>query len=48
MLRRFESANGAAFWNGRDREGRIVPPGIYLARIEAGGLTKTARIALLR
>ena len=48
-LRRFAgAANGAAVWDGRDDGGRLVPPGIYFVRVEAGGRSVTARVVLLR
>jgi Two component regulator propeller len=47
-LRRFDVANGAPLWDGRTSDGELVPPGVYLARIEAGGRSMTARLALLR
>jgi len=37
-----------ALWNRRDDDGRAVPPGIYLARLEAIGATRTRRVVLLR
>jgi hypothetical protein len=33
-------------WDGRDAGGRRVAPGLYLARVEAGGLTATTRIVV--
>jgi len=47
-VRRFESANGRIFWDGRDREGNLVNPGIYFVRIQAQGREATARVALIR
>lgn len=41
-------ANGAAVWDGRDGDGALVRPGVYFVRLEAGGRTHTARVALLR
>lgn len=35
-------------WDGRDGEGRSVAAGIYLARIEADGEAKAARVTILR
>jgi hypothetical protein len=35
-------------WKGTDRNGRLLAPGIYLARITAGGRTATSRIVVLR
>ena len=48
-LRRFHNAgNGALVWDGRDEDGRLVPPGIYFLRAEAEGRSAVARVALLR
>jgi hypothetical protein len=35
-------------WDGRDSEGRTVPSGVYLARVTAGPLTQTLKLAVLR
>lgn len=35
-------------WNGADAEGRLVPTGIYLARIEAGHSAKTIKMVYLK
>jgi hypothetical protein len=35
-------------WNGRDAEGREVPSGIYLSRLEAGGQVAYGRMTLVR
>jgi hypothetical protein len=35
-------------WNGRDLSGREVGPGIYLARVVAGGISETQKLILLR
>ena len=35
-------------WDGRDRAGHAVSPGVYLARVESGGLRAGARIVVLR
>jgi hypothetical protein len=48
-LRRFSvAANKALIWDGRDDTGRLVEPGIYFVRVEAGGRAAVARLALLR
>jgi flagellar hook capping protein FlgD len=42
------SAGGHATpWDGRDHAGRLVPPGIYLVRLEAGGATGLGRVVRL-
>jgi hypothetical protein len=35
-------------WGGRDASGRALPAGVYLLRLEAGTLTATRKITLLR
>ncbi len=35
-------------WDGRDRRGRPVAAGVYLARLQAGAGARTARLALVR
>lgn len=42
------SANGQVFWDGRDADGRAVPPGVYLARVAAGGREAFTRFVLVR
>jgi hypothetical protein len=41
------SGGHAATWDGRDHAGRLVPPGIYLVRLEAGGKTWSGRVVRL-
>lgn len=41
-------ADGRVIWDGRDDSGRMVKPGVYLVRVEAGGRTGTVRVAVLR
>lgn len=40
--------NGAVVWDGRDDRGHVVPAGVYLLRVEAGGAAATARVVVLR
>jgi hypothetical protein len=40
--------NGAIVWDGRDDDGRLVKPGIYFVRVEAGGRAAVARVALIQ
>jgi len=35
-------------WEGRNEEGRTVPAGLYLARLDAGNLSRTIKILLVR
>lgn len=35
-------------WDGRDGEGREVPSGVYIARLDAGGRIARAKMALMR
>ena len=43
----FPAGGHAIAWDGRDATGRIVPPGVYLVRLEAGGKAWTGRVARL-
>ena len=35
-------------WDGRSEDGRSMPSGVYLARLEAGGQVAHGRMTLLR
>jgi flagellar hook assembly protein FlgD len=35
-------------WDGRDPEGRAVPNGLYLVRLQSGGETRTGRLVMAR
>jgi subtilisin family serine protease len=52
LVRRLGSAltstRGSVAWNGRDEAGRLVPTGIYFARMSAGGGASTARVIRIR
>jgi ligand-binding sensor domain-containing protein len=49
LLRRFGGlSNRGVVWDGRTGEGDLVGPGIYLIRVESGGKSGVARVALLR
>ncbi len=37
-----------AVWDGRDDEGRVLPSGTYVARLEAAGTTSTEKLVLLK
>jgi len=40
--------HGTVTWNGRDRSGRLVPAGIYAARLEGFQKTRHTKFVLLR
>ena len=42
------AAHARLEWDGADGEGRIAPGGIYLARIERGGVVRTSRFVRVR
>jgi probable HAF family extracellular repeat protein len=44
----FAAGQGEVRWDGRDRHGAPVEPGLYWVRLEALGRTLTSRIAVLR
>jgi flagellar hook assembly protein FlgD len=35
-------------WNGRGTSGDVLPSGVYVARLVAGGITSTQRLVLLK
>ena len=35
-------------WDGRDRNGSVVPPGVYFIRAEGGGRATSRQLVLLR
>ena len=35
-------------WNGRDHQGHTVPSGVYICRLQAGGIVQTQRMVLMR
>ena len=41
------AARHEILWDGRDDEGRLVPPGVYFCRIQAGTAAATRRVVLL-
>ena len=41
-------ANGRVIWDGRDRDGSLVKPGLYFVRVEAAGRSAVARVVLVR
>ena len=46
-LRLARGGQGTEPWNGRDESGRLVPAGLYFARLTGGSLHAQARIVLL-
>jgi hypothetical protein len=50
LVKRFRSARGSLRWNGRDRRGRRLSDGYYVARFSArsGGVSDVRRIALVK
>ena len=45
---RREAGDHQVMWRGRDRTGRPVPSGVYIARLRYGGTTETCRLTLVR
>ena len=43
-----EAGYHEVLWNGDDRSGRSVASGLYLARLQSGGLNKTVKLVLTR
>lgn len=49
VVRRFDvSGVRPVLWDGRDADGRVVRPGLYFVRVEAGDQRGVARVALVR
>jgi hypothetical protein len=52
VVRRFEDTLSTPAttvrWNGRDTAGRLVPAGVYLVTLEAGGRSISTRVSLVR
>ena len=46
-LRLARGVRGTAPWDGRDESGRLVPAGLYFARLTGGSLRAQTRIVLL-
>ncbi|HET7224938.1 MAG TPA: hypothetical protein VFK69_04415 [Candidatus Eisenbacteria bacterium] len=47
VVHRFDAADGAQVWDGRDTHGALVKPGVYFVRLESAGRAVTARVVLL-
>jgi arabinogalactan endo-1,4-beta-galactosidase len=45
---RFPAGRASVAWDGKDRHGRALAPGVYLCRLEAGSDALTRKILLLR
>ena len=37
-----------AFWDGKDARGRLVAPGVYFAKLDVSGVTRTMRMTVIR
>jgi hypothetical protein len=50
MLRAADGSEGPsqAVWDGRDLAGRLVPAGVYLLRMDSGGVIATRRVVIAR
>lgn len=53
LVRRFEDSLATAgrrtlLWDGRDTAGRLLPAGLYLVTLEAGGRSVSSRVSLVR
>ena len=53
LVRRFEDSLAAAgtrtlVWDGRDTAGRLLPAGVYLVTLEAGGRSVSSRVSMVR
>jgi hypothetical protein len=48
VIRKVGTVNGGIIWDGRDRDGRVVDPGVYFLRILGGGQEAVVRVVLLR
>jgi hypothetical protein len=42
------SGTYSVIWNGKDLYGKAVPSGIYFYRLEAGSITRTAKMTLVK
>jgi len=43
-----EAGSHSALWDGRDDSGRVLPSGVYLYWLRAGGLVQARKMLLLR
>ncbi|MFN2327178.1 MAG: FlgD immunoglobulin-like domain containing protein, partial [Gemmatimonadales bacterium] len=42
------AARHEVVWNGKDNNGQQVPSGVYMVRLQAGGLTQMSKLALVK
>lgn len=40
--------NGEKVWDGTDKNGKVVPTGVYLLRLEAGNASAIKKVAVIR
>ena len=45
---RFEPGRHEAAWDGRDDDGRLVPAGVYFARLQTGDRVESLKMALIK
>jgi len=43
-----EAGSHSVVWNARDANGEILASGLYLYRMETGGVVKTRKLVLMR
>jgi predicted outer membrane repeat protein len=43
-----EAGDHLAVWDGRDADGRFVPSGVYVLRLQTGGLQQTQKLVIVR
>jgi hypothetical protein len=49
LVDRIEEAGGhAAWWDGRGSSGGLAAPGVYFARLDAGGEERATKVVLMR
>ena len=45
---RYDAGQHSLIWEGRDKSSRLMPSGVYLCRLEAGGRAETRKLALVK
>ena len=43
-----EAGEHRLFWSGRDRNGRAVPSGVYLVRVDGRRVSRTVKVQLVK